>query len=44
MALKREEMGFWTTIFYTYTLPKWIFYNIPFCVGGRFGKDEAYKE
>jgi len=44
MALKREEMECLTLIFYTYTLPKWIFYNIPFCVGGRFGKNEAYKE
>ena len=36
--------GVLSPIFYTYTLPKWIFYNISFCVGGRFGKDEAYKE
>jgi len=39
----RDGMIF-ISIFFTYTLPNEIFINILFCVGGRFGKDEAYKE
>jgi len=43
MALKRGKMGFRHPFIYLY-FTKENFSYISFCVGGRFGKDEAYKE